>query len=267
MRPSSPLDLGWEVHTDARAVASIAQEHGAEVISLGALGTRPCAIAQRLRTRPSQAPPRIVVDAAGPGGSGLSRYVTKTGADGWVVAPARGPTQAGARVTPDRRDARPRARLARSGALPGVSVPTGDDAALRDRTRAREETRSALQDATCRRPACCLRHDRRDSGRAHGRPAPRRWRSAVVCPTPAPPSVWHADVRAVNEHTARLQRLAHARHEHVQSWRWPPVVETLQAWRGVPCPVAVTLVADVGDRSRVDPPRARLTCVGWIPAA
>jgi transposase len=267
MRQSSTLDIGWEVYTDAMAVASIAPEHGAEGISLGASGTRPCAIAQRLRTRPSQAPPRIVVDAAGPCGAWLSRYVTKQGEDGWVVAPARGPTPAGARVKTDRRDARPRARLARAGALPGVSGPTVDDAALRDRTRAREETRSALQDATCRRHACCLRDDRRDSGRAPWRPAPRRWRSAVVCPTPAPPSVWHADVRAVNEHTARLPRLAPARPAHVQAWRWPLVVETLQAWRGGHCPVAVTLVAEVGDRSRVDPPRARLKCVGWIPAA
>ena len=58
---------------DVRNVGSIAPEHGAEGISLGASGTRPCAIAQRLRTRPSQAPPRIVVDAAGPWGAWLSR--------------------------------------------------------------------------------------------------------------------------------------------------------------------------------------------------
>jgi len=58
---------------DVRNVGSIAPEHGAEGISLGAIGTRPCAIDQRIRTMPSQTPQRIVVDAAGPCGSWLSR--------------------------------------------------------------------------------------------------------------------------------------------------------------------------------------------------
>ena len=89
----------------------------------------------------------------------------------------------------------------------------------------------------------------------------------MVCPTPAQPIVVQAYGRAVNEHTERLQRLAQARQDHVQSWRLHPVVETLQAWRGVPCTVAVTMVAAVGDLSRFDTPRALMTCLGLIPAA
>jgi transposase len=45
-----------------------------------------------------------------------------------------------------------------------------------------------------------------------------------------------------------------------------PVVETLQAWRGVQFTVAVTLVAEVGDRSRFDPPRALMKFLGVLPA-
>jgi hypothetical protein len=57
----------------------------------------------------------------------------------WVVAPALIPTKAGARVHTDRRAAVQWARLLRSGARTRVSVPTVDDDAMRDLTRARED--------------------------------------------------------------------------------------------------------------------------------
>jgi transposase len=192
MSQSHTLDIGGDVHTDAMAVASVAPEHGAEVISLGAIGTRPCDLAQRLRPRPAQATPLLLIYEAGPCGAWLSRSFTNTGDDGWGVAPSRVPQKAGDRGTTDRRDARPRARRARSGDLPGVEVPHVDEEARRDLTRAREATLSALQDATFRLHACWLRHDLRSPGRATWSPAHRRWLSAVVCPTPAPHLVWQA---------------------------------------------------------------------------
>jgi hypothetical protein len=71
----------------------------------------------------------------------------------------------------------------------------------------------------------------------------------------------------VNEHPARLQRLEQALQDQVTSWRLPPVVEALQALRGVPCPGAVTMVAEMGDRTRVDTPRELMKCLGLLPAA
>jgi transposase len=79
MRQSSTLDLGWDMHNDSMAVASVAQEHGAEVISLGAIGTRQGGLDHRIRTRPSKAPHLILIDEAGPCGSWLYRYLTKKG--------------------------------------------------------------------------------------------------------------------------------------------------------------------------------------------
>jgi transposase len=266
MRQSSTLDLGVDVHQDAIAVASVAQAHGAEVISRGTSGTRQCAIDHLTRKRPSKAPHLIVVDEAGPCGDWRYRYCTKQGDAGWVVAPSVRPKKAGDRVTTDRRDARPLARPARAGDLTGVYVPKVEDDASRDLTRAREDTLSALQDAQCRLKACFRRHEIRSTGRAHWRPAPLRWRAEVVCPTPAPHLVFQADGRAANAHTARLQRLAHARQEHVTSWRVHPVVDPLQAWRGVQFPVAVTMVAEVGALSRFDPPRERMKCLGVSPS-
>jgi transposase len=266
MSQSSTRFIGMDVHQDSMAVAYVAQDHGAEVTYLGTIGTRQGDIDQLIRKMPSTATHLLFVYEAGPCGSWRSRDLTKTGDDCWVVAPSLIPQTPGDRVTTDRRDAVPLARLARSGDLTAVYVPQVDDDAIRDLTRAREDTSRALQSATCRLQAFWLRHDLRDTGRATWGPAHLRWLLEVVCPTPTQPIVFQAYVRAMNEPTARLQRLAHALQDQVNAWRWPPVVDALQARRGVQVTVAVTMVAERGALPRVDTPRELLTCLGLIPS-
>jgi transposase len=184
----------------------------------------------------------------------------------WGVAPALLPTKPGDRVTTDRRDARPLARLMRAGALPPVYGPAVDAAASRALSRARDETLRALQAATWRRNACLLRPDSRSTGRAHGSPAHLRWLRAGVCPTPAQPMGLQADVQTVTAQPARLQRLAPARRAQGHTWRVPPVAEALQALRGVQCTVAVPPVAARGARTRVHTPRPRMHSLGVTPS-
>jgi transposase len=193
--------------------------------------------------------------------------LTKKGYECRVVAPALIPKKAGDRVNTERRDALQLARLMRSGDLTPVYVPKVEDEAIRDLTRAREETIGDLKAAKFRLKAFLLRHDIRYTGRATWGPAHLRWLSAVVWATPAQQIVFQAYLRAVNAQTERLQRLEHELHEQAKAWRLNPVVEALQAWRGVPCTVAVTLVAERGDRSRVDTPRDLMTCLGLVPSA
>jgi transposase len=104
-----------DVHKDAIAGAYVAQDHGAEVSSLGPIGTRPWDIDPLIRQRPSKAQPLLFVSAAGPCGSWLSRYLRQKGYACWVVAPSLIPQKPGDRGNTDRRDAVPLARLARSG--------------------------------------------------------------------------------------------------------------------------------------------------------
>jgi transposase len=137
-----------DVHKDAIAVAYVAQDHGAEVISLGTIGTRQCDIDPLIRTMPSKAKPLLFVSAAGPCGSWLSCYLRKKGYACWGVAPSLLPKKPGDRGNTDRRDAVQLARLARSGDLTAVYVPQVEDEALRDLTRAREDALSDCQDAT-----------------------------------------------------------------------------------------------------------------------
>jgi transposase len=73
-------------------------------------------------------------------------------------------------------------------------------------------------------------------------------------------------VRAVNEHPARLPRLEQERTAQAGTWRVYLVVEALQALRGVPCPVAVTTVAALGDLTRFDHPRQLMDYLGRTPS-
>jgi transposase len=84
----------------------------------------------------------------------------------------------------------------------------------------------------------------------------------VVWPTPAQQLGFQASVRAVTEHTERRTRLAHALPTQGQTWRLAPVGDALQALRGVPCPVAVTTGAALGDLTRCDNPRQLMHSLG-----
>src|SRR5262245_52689023 len=255
MSQSSTLYVGMDVHKESIAVAYVAQEYGAEVVSLGTVGTRQCAIDKLIRQLQSKSKQLVFVYEAGPCGYWLYRYLTKKGYACWVVAPSLIPKKAGDRVKTDRRDAMQLARLMRSGDLTPVSGPKVEDEALRDLCRAREDAIQDLKAAKFRLKAFLLRHDRRYTGQATWNPAHLRWLSEVVCPTPAQHIVLQEYVRAVNEHTERLQRLEQELQEHVTTWRLPPVVEALQALRGVQFTGAVTTVAALGDLTRFDTPR------------
>src|SRR5262245_40312215 len=243
MQQSSTLYVGLDVHKESIAVAYVAQDHGAEVISLGTIGTRQCDIDKLLRQLQSKSKRLVFVYEAGPCGYWLYRYLLKKGYVCWVVAPSLSPQKPGDRVKTDRRDARQLARLMRSGDLTPVSGPAVDDAASRDLSRAREDTLRDLKAAKLRLQAFLLRPDIRSTGRAHWSPAPRRWLSEVGCPTPAQQLVFQEYVQTVTEQTARLPRLAHELRDQGTTWRCQPVGEALQALRGVQCTVAGTTVA------------------------
>src|SRR5215475_2002253 len=255
MKQSSTLYIGLDVHKESIAVAYVAKEHHAEVISIGNIGTRQCDIDQLIRKMQSKSSHLVFVYEAGPCGYWLYRYLTKKGHVCWVVAPSLIPKKPGDRVKTNRRDAIKLARLMRSGDLTPVSVPQVDDEAIRDLCRAREDTIRDLKAAKFRLKAFLLRQDIRYTGRATWSPAHLRWLSEVVCPTPAQQIVFQEYVRAITEHTERLGRLEQELQEQVKSWRLSPVVDALQALRGVQFTVAVTIVAEIGDLTRFEHPR------------
>jgi transposase len=145
MAPSRTLSVGLDGQKASRALASVAQAPGAAVVSCGTIGTRPGALDTLRRQLQSKRKPLGGVSEAGPCGSWLSRSLMHQGDGCGVVAPSLRPHKPGDRVTPDRREARQRARLRRSGDLTPGDVPALAADAIRPLSRARAETLRELQ--------------------------------------------------------------------------------------------------------------------------
>jgi transposase len=163
---SKTLYVGLDVHKESIAVAYAPEDRGAEVVSLGPIGTRQCDIDKLLRQLQSKAARLVLVYEAGPCGYWLYRYLTRKRVTCHVVAPSLIPRKPGDRVKTDRRDALMLARLLRSGDLTPIYVPQVQDEALRGLSRPREDAMQALTAAKHRLKAFLLRQDIRYEGRA-----------------------------------------------------------------------------------------------------
>jgi len=86
-------------------------------------------------------------------------------------------------------------------------------------------------------------------------------------PDPPQQIVFQEYVRAVTEQQERLQRLERELHEAVKGWRLYPVVEAIQALRGVELTGAIILIAELGDLTRFDSPRQLMSYLGLATAA
>lgn len=79
--------------------------------------------------------------------------------------------------------------------------------------------------------------------------------------------MFQAYVRTVTERTARLRRWAAARLEQAKTGRRYPVVDALQARRGVQFTVAIITIAELGALTRFDRPPQLMQPLGLTPRA
>jgi transposase len=266
MAQSTPVFVGLDVHKETISVAYAAGGTAEPPQFVGEIGTRQCDVDKLLRRMKTRSSRVVMAYEAGPCGYGLHRYLTGKGVDCRVVAPSLIPKKPGDRVKNDRRDAVEIARLLRSGDLTGVYVPSVEDEALRDLCRARDATRTTLKSAKLRLKSFLLRLGIHYVGRAAWNPAHRRFLAEVVCPTPAQQIVFQEALRAVDEQMERLARLEQELTDLAPKWRLYPVVEALQALRGVQWLVALTVVAELGDLTRFSNPRQLAAFVGLTPS-
>ena len=265
-KSTTVLYVGLDVHKDSIAVATCGPERGDEPVFVGPIGTRECDIDKMVRRLQSRASRLVFAYEAGPCGYVLYRKLTAMGLECLVVAPSRIPRKAGDRVKTDRRDAMQLARLLRSGDLTSVYVPQVEDEAMRDLSRAREDAVIDLKSARLRLKSFLLRLGIQYVGRANWNDAHRRFLSRMVCPTPAQQVVFQEYLRAVDDHAARLKRIEEHLAEFLPGWRMNPLVEALQALRGVQQITAVTTVAELGDITRFDSPRQLAGFLGLTPS-
>ena len=110
-----------------------------------------------------------------------------------------------------------------------------------------------LKNAKLRLKAFLLRLGLHYVGRADWNDAHRRYLAKVVCPDAgAADRLSGIASGAVDEQVDRLARLEAELRELAPAWRLYPVVQALQALRGVQWLVAITVVAELGDLTRFD---------------
>ena len=265
MKKSNILFVGLDVHKESISVAIAESDRGADVRHYGTIGGDIDSFAKLVRKLQSTGATLCFVYEAGPCGYEIYRYLKSRHLDCAVVAPSMIPKRAGNRIKNDRRDAMELARLHRAGDLSSVYVPDREHEAIRDLVRAREDAKNAERKARQQLKALLLRNGIRYEGKASWTHAHLRWLSEFKMPLPAQQVVFQEYVDAITTNTARVDRLTEEIARHVQTWRMYPVIQALQALRGVQLVVAATIVAELGDVTRFDNPRQLMAFLGLIP--
>ena len=169
---------------------------------------------------------------AGPCGYGIQRQLTAAGHECVVVAPSLIPRKPGERIKTDRRDAINLAKLHRAGELTPVWVPDQAHEAIRDLVRARQAAVRTLRQARQQLSGFLLRH-----GHHYNRPAwtlmHRRWLAGLKFEQAVHHIVLEDCIAAVEAATARRDRLEAHIEAVLPEWSLAPVVEALQALRGM----------------------------------
>lgn len=259
--------IGLDVHKATIAV-SVAEAGRQDPEFRGELPNTPRAIDQLVRQLSERFGGQRLLFSyeAGPCGYGLYHQIRASGHDCEVVAPSLIPRKAGDRVKTDRRDANGLARLSRAGELTPVWVPTPEQEAVRDLTRAREDMKAIELKARQRLGAFLLRHGQVYGGKSKWTQAHFRWLEAVRFDHPVQQIVLEEYLDAVKEAQRRVAGLEQQMRSALSAWSLAPVVEALMAMRGVSLITAMTLLAELGDISRFDSPRQLMAYLGLVPS-
>ena len=258
--------VGMDVHKDSIEIAIAEQGRNAEVRSYGRIDGTLEALDKVARKLVSKGGRLHFVYEAGPCGYEIYRHLTAKGCDCSVVAPSRIPKKSGDRIKNDRRDALTLARLDRAGELTPVYVPTAEDEAIRDLTRAREDCKIDEKRSKQRLLSFLLRTGFRYTGKSTWSKAHMRWLSDIKMPHPSQQIVLQEYIDAITENIQRVERLTDQIRLLLPQWRMFPVVEALQALRGVSLIVASTTISELGDLTRFENPRELMSYLGLVPS-
>lgn len=207
-----------------------------------------------------------IVYEAGPCGYTLARQLRAHGYACEVIAPAKVARRPGDRIKTDRRDALLLARAARAAELVSVRIPDERDEAVRDLSRAREDTVRARLRARQQLKALLLRQGHRYTGKSSWTAAHERYLAEVSFAQPAQDIAFTEYRHAVRDAHERVERLTEALRGELEHWRMKSVVAALMSLRGIDLIAAVTLVAEVGDFSRFARARELMGFLGLVPS-
>lgn len=134
--------IGLDVH--AQCIVACALDTTTGEVFRARMNPDPVAVLAWIQTLPG---PVQAVYEAGPTGFGLSRFLTGHGVDCLIAAPSKLMWAPGDHVKNDKRDALLLGRMLSLGQVTVVRVPTEDQEALRDLSRARQQASKELAHA------------------------------------------------------------------------------------------------------------------------
>lgn len=137
---------------------------------------------------------------------------------------------------------------------------------MRDLVRAREDAVRECRNARHRLKALLLRNGIAYAGKTAWTAAHLRWLATLKLEHPAQQIGFQEYLHSVTEATARIARLEQALRDVLSEWGLKPLVQALQALRGVQLIAAMTLVAELQDFLRFDNPRQLMGYVGLVPS-
>jgi transposase len=261
----SILYVGLDVHKETIAVALAEAGLREDVREHGKIANTPAALKVLTGKLTGQRRELRFCYEAGPCGYGIQRQLSAMGYECAVVAPSLIPRKPGDRIKTDRRDALNLARLHRAGELTPVWVPDQAHEAIRDLVRARQAAVRTLRQARQQLSGFLLCH-----GQHYHRPAwmllHRRWLASLKFDQAVHHIVLEDCIAAIEAATARRDRLEAHIEAALPQWSLAPVVEALQALRGVGLVAAVTLMAELGDITRFNNPRQLMAYLGLVPS-
>lgn len=266
MVENSEIFVGLDVSKESHAVAVAESGRDGEIRSHGAISSDPSAVRRLVRKLERPGVRLRFCYEAGPTGYGLKRQIEELGHECAVIAPSLIPRRPGERVKTNRRDAVKLARLFRAGELTEIWTPDEAHEAMRDLVRARE---SAVKDRTRKRQeirSFLLRLGKRYPGRKAWGTKYFRWLQTLSFAWPAQHAVLQEMILAEGQCRERVARLERAIEDSLRDWSLAPVVERLQALRGVRLICAVTFMVEVGDVRRFESPRRLMAYLGLVPS-
>src|SRR5579864_6542244 len=258
--------IGLDTHKETIAVAIAEDGRDGEVRYYGQIANEPGAVLKLVKKLTSNYAKLDFCYEAGPCGYGLRRQLAGLGHECAVIAPSHTPTKKGVRVKNDRRDALALARLHRAGDLTPIWVPDAAHEAMRDLVRTRMSTMQIVKKCRQHLQGFLLRHGRIYPGKSHWTKTHIEWIRCLKFDHPAHYIAVEENLAAIRDNRDRLNRIEEQISSLLPSWSLAPLVQALQAMRGVSMISAIILAAEIGDFQRFSHPRQLASYLGLSPS-